>query len=56
LRIASDLAARYIDVDRNEDAERLLRPVYESFSEGFATRDLVAASRLLQRVNGPLPS
>jgi predicted ATPase len=51
LRIASDLAAHYIDSGRREDAERLLRPVYQSFSEGFATRDLVAASQLLERAS-----
>ncbi|WP_027579110.1 winged helix-turn-helix domain-containing protein [Bradyrhizobium sp. Ai1a-2] len=51
LRIASDLAAHYINSDRYDDAERLLRPVYQSFSEGFTTKDLVTASQLLQRAN-----
>jgi hypothetical protein len=27
----------------------LLAPIYQEFTEGFETQDLVAASRLLQR-------
>jgi hypothetical protein len=49
LRIANDLAAHYIDCNRNDDAIRTLQPVYQCFSEGFSTRSLTMASQLLQR-------
>ncbi|MEZ0220055.1 MAG: winged helix-turn-helix domain-containing protein [Tardiphaga sp.] len=49
LRIASDLAAHYVASDRCECAIQLLEPVYRKFSEGFATKDLVAASQILSR-------
>jgi predicted ATPase/DNA-binding winged helix-turn-helix (wHTH) protein len=54
LRIASDLAAYYIESDRCADAIQLLDPVYRSFTEGFATKDLAAASQLLQRATALL--
>lgn len=50
LRIATDLAARWIATDRRPKAVRLLAPIYDEFSEGFETPDLVAAKCLLQRV------
>ena len=50
LRIATDLAALWIAAGRRAKAVRLLTPVYQKFTEGFETQDLVAASRLLQRV------
>ena len=50
LRIATDLAAHWIAAGRRPKAVRLLAPVYQKFTEGFETQDLVAASRLLQRV------
>jgi hypothetical protein len=50
LRIATDLAAHWIAAGRIAKAVRLLAPIYQEFTEGFETRDLVAASRLLQRV------
>ncbi|WP_245326784.1 ATP-binding protein [Bradyrhizobium sacchari] len=49
LRIANDLAARWIATDRRPKAIRLLASIYDEFTEGFETPDLVAASRLLQR-------
>ncbi|OKO79045.1 hypothetical protein [Bradyrhizobium sp. AS23.2] len=49
LRIATDLAAHWIATDRSAKAVRLLAPIYQKFTEGFETPDLVAASRLLQR-------
>lgn len=52
LRIVSDLAARLIASDRAAEAIALLSPVYQRFSEGFATRDLRTAARLLQRAHG----
>ena len=50
LRIVTDLAAHWIAAGRRTKAVRLLTPVYQKFTEGFETQDLVAASRLLQRV------
>jgi predicted ATPase len=50
LRIATDLAAHWIAAGRSPKAIRLLAPIYQKFTEGFETQDLLAASRLLQRV------
>ncbi|WP_338312000.1 ATP-binding protein [Bradyrhizobium sp. TM239] len=50
LRIATDLAAHWIATGRRPKAVRLLAPLYGEFTEGFETQDLMAASRLLQRV------
>jgi hypothetical protein len=47
LRIAVDLATAHLEAGRGNEAIRVLTPVYDSFSEGFATQDLVAASQLL---------
>ena len=52
LRIASDLAARHVETDRSAEAIALLSPVYGRFTEGFATRDVRRAARLLQRAHG----
>ena len=49
LRIATDLAAHWIATGRRVKAARLLAPIYQKFTEGFETQDLVAASCLLQR-------
>ncbi|MHB0772682.1 ATP-binding protein [Bradyrhizobium sp. 5.13L] len=50
LRISTDLAAHWIATGRRPRAVRLLAPIYDEFTEGFETPDLVAASRLLQRM------
>jgi hypothetical protein len=50
LRIANDLAAYYLDLDRRDDAAHLLLPIFRRFSEGFGTKDLVVASQLLERM------
>jgi len=50
LRSATDLAAHWIATGRRPKAVRLLTPIYERFTEGFETPDLMAASRLLQRM------
>jgi predicted ATPase/DNA-binding winged helix-turn-helix (wHTH) protein len=47
LRAATDLAALLAHQDRIEGARALLKPVFEQFAEGFDTRDLAAAKRLL---------
>jgi tetratricopeptide (TPR) repeat protein len=52
LRIATDLAAHHVGAGRSDDAIRILQPVYGSFSEGFATSDLLAAGKLLHRATG----
>lgn len=52
LRIASDLATLYLEIDRPGDALALLSPVYQRFGEGFATKDLLAADNLLRRARG----
>ena len=52
LRIATDLAALYLETGRRDDATGLLLPVYRRFSEGFATRDLLAADAILRRARG----
>ncbi|WP_175544893.1 winged helix-turn-helix domain-containing protein [Variovorax sp. OV329] len=48
LRCATSLARVWVKAGRTEDARGLLRPVYESFSEGFGTDDLRAARLLLE--------
>ena len=50
LRIATDLAAHWLETGRRSKAIRLLAPIYGEFTEGFETPDLVAARRLLQPV------
>jgi predicted ATPase len=47
LRAATSLARLWRDEDRSPDATALLRPVYDRFTEGFATADLKAAKALL---------
>jgi predicted ATPase/DNA-binding winged helix-turn-helix (wHTH) protein len=50
LRAATDLAGRWRDTPRHEDARELLAGVYGRFTEGFETTDLVAARRLLSQL------
>jgi predicted ATPase/DNA-binding winged helix-turn-helix (wHTH) protein len=47
LRAATSLARLQRSRGRSADAVALLRPVYERFTEGFGTRDLIAAKQLL---------
>jgi predicted ATPase/DNA-binding winged helix-turn-helix (wHTH) protein len=47
LRAATSLARLLSDQDRSADAMALLRPVYDQFTEGFATADMKAAQALL---------
>jgi hypothetical protein len=47
LRAATSLARLLGDQDRSADATALLQPVYDRFTEGFATADLKAAKALL---------
>ena len=47
LELATDLARLWCAGSRPEDARRILSPVVDTFTEGFATHDLRAAARLL---------
>jgi predicted ATPase len=47
LRAATSLARLWRGQDRSTEAHRLLAPVYDRFTEGFATADLTAAKALL---------
>jgi len=47
LRAATSLARLWRAQGRHRDAEQLLRPIYEWFTEGLDTADLIAARRLL---------
>jgi predicted ATPase len=49
LRSATDLAAHWIATGHRPKALRLLTPIYQKFTEGFETQDLVAASCLIVR-------
>jgi non-specific serine/threonine protein kinase len=50
LRAATSLARLLRDQGRRADATACLQPVYDRFTEGFDTADLVAAKRLLQEL------
>jgi predicted ATPase len=47
LRCATSLTRLWRDQARNDEARQLLVPVYDRFTEGFATADLKAAKALL---------
>jgi predicted ATPase len=47
LRAATSLAHLLRDQGRPADATARLQPVYDRFTEGFATADLIAAKQLL---------
>lgn len=47
LRTSNDLARLWQAQSRDEDAKRMLQSIYDSFTEGFETRDLVSASQIL---------
>jgi class 3 adenylate cyclase/tetratricopeptide (TPR) repeat protein len=50
LRAATRLACLWLDEGRADDARALLAPVYEWFTEGFDTRDLIEAKALLDEL------
>ena len=50
LRAATSLARLLRDQRRTADAIACLRPVYDRFTEGFGTADLIAAKRLLDEL------
>jgi predicted ATPase len=47
LRIVTSLARLRVAQGRHDEARRVLAPVYDRFTEGFATTDLSAAKALL---------
>jgi len=47
LRAASDLARLWQTQSRTLEAKRLLQPVFDGFQDGFETRDLRSAAKLL---------
>lgn len=51
LRVAMSLARLWQKQDKISQARELLTPIYESFTEGFDTRDLRMAKTLLEQVS-----
>jgi predicted ATPase len=51
LRAATSLARLWRDQARNKEACALLAPVYDRFTEGFATADLRAAKSLIEEIS-----
>ena len=49
LRAANDLARLWNAASKADDARRMLLPIFNEFTEGFGTRDLIVATRLLGR-------
>jgi hypothetical protein len=54
LRAATSLARLWHHQDRTQEAHRVLAPVYDRFTEGFATADLRAAKALIGEIS-PTP-
>jgi predicted ATPase len=50
LRVGISLARLWADRAQRDKALELLDPIFNRFSEGFQTRDLVAAANLLQQL------
>jgi hypothetical protein len=53
LRAATSLARLLRNQGRAADAQALLQPVYDQFTEGFETADLKMAEALLDALRGP---
>jgi tetratricopeptide (TPR) repeat protein len=52
LRAATSLARLLRDQGRSADASACLRPIYDRFTEGFGTADLITAKQLLDELSG----
>jgi hypothetical protein len=50
LRIATSLAGLLVETGRHEEAEAMLRPILDTFTEGHELPDLRDAAELLGRV------
>jgi predicted ATPase len=55
LRAATSLARLLRHQGRTADATTCLRPVYDRFTEGFDSTDLVAAKQLLDELDNRAP-
>ena len=55
LRAATSLARLLRHQGRTADATTCLQPVYDRFTEGFGTADLIAAKRLLEELDNRAP-
>jgi len=53
LRAAMSLARLLRDQGRPAEATACLQPIYDRFTEGFGTTDLVAAKQLLDELGTP---
>ena len=53
LRAANDLAKLWRMRSRADNARKMLLPIYDEFTEGFATRDLMVAADLLASLARP---
>jgi len=53
LRAANDLAKLWRALSRADDARQMLLPIYDEFTEGFQTRDLLVAADLLASLARP---
>jgi predicted ATPase len=51
LRAATSLARLLRDQGRHPEAIACLQPVYDRFTEGFGTADLIAAKQLLDKLS-----
>jgi predicted ATPase len=51
LRAVTSLARLYQKQNKNEEARRLLTQVYEKFTEGLDTRDLIEAKSLIEEIS-----
>ena len=51
LRAATDLARLWGSQGKTEEAHALLAPVYDWFTEGFDTPDLITAKELLEELS-----
>ncbi len=52
LRAGTSLARLLRNLGRSADALACLQPIYDRFTEGFGTADLIAAKQILQEVGG----
>lgn len=50
LKAATSLAELWISQDKPDQARELLKPVYDWFTEGFDTRDLTCAKKVLEQI------
>lgn len=48
LKVANSLAKLWADQARRDEARDLLRPIYETFTDGFEYADLTEARELLK--------